>query len=1106
MQKKWLAALSTVMSLALVGGTIALSTANADDEVTYTKVAKYTFEDSTNLGKDTSGVGNNLTAIGSPTYVKEDNGDTAVKFDGESVLYAAGDDDGYDFADYLLEEEFTLSLSFYISSDIPDGVNFAARNAIFTIWGFQYNETNDYNSSSSAANQSTSALMFDSYADGASSVNLRYGVATAGDYNPYWEGTETSVATDTWHMATFSWDPLTRQTVISINDKTWTETAREDNNFLSKKARFTLGGYYNEAANNGELKHAGATTTINMVGMIKDVEVSTVYTAGNAYNKLISYDFASAETLGKANNSAYDLVEWKQNADGASVSYDASKDALYVPANTALVPKGFNEAEGVVWNTHDFMDYLAGESFTVSTSFMLPSNPATVADGRGVIFSLWGLWWGAQWNGDGADLVSSSVVYDSYPAGATAANIRIGFLYDNDDKTENGWWSNKERTVSTDVFHTLTVSVDNLNIIVYIDGEQLASYTASAKNAWGHLKTAFAIGGAAGYGGVTGSGDVYFKYFDVYDFAMSATEMGKLYKGNLQKVGAAYITSADLAADSLKVAFDSTDAEILAEAPATSTVTVNLSDETTATATAIWTGVEREGTNIYLVGEILGAGASNLLGVKAKMAVVEETISYTPATVEWTFGENNTITSSKGGVYELVSTKNTATTEDGVLNLNGDVIKAVKDTNGYDMMDYAYTGDFSFLVSFKLPAGVEQNHVFALTLFGENYAKAGTLILNNYGATNVTTSLRVGFAYDSENSSEGADGGFGSSYWTRYNTAVQIGVWNNIALTYTAETETLTVYLNGSEVCSYVVSGSKVWKDADENWGFQLGSPWNENQISYKALQYYDYAVSADNLKTLSKAGVMPEAAVTAVAEKAVDTVSSKATLTTTEALSVEKAVELMQQSGKTVRVTLKNEDLITTSVYWYSATANDDGTYTVTGELMGVYNPNGVKATATVSLETYKVSYTATNATVKVDGTAVTESKVAYGSSVSFTVEVASGYELVSVKAGETELTAKDGVYTLENVTAATTVTVETKEEVKQPTTSDSTSDSTTSETPNESTSDSTTSETPSTSDSTTNSGSTASGGCGSTVSALGVGFAALAIAAFFAKKKKDE
>ena len=1091
MRKIWIAALSTTMSFALIGGTAMLSSASAEDAVVYTEVAKYTFADSENLGKDTSGKENHLTAIGNPTQAKEADGSTAVRFDGESVLYAAGDSNGYDYADYLLDEEFTLSLSFYVSSDIPDGVTFDGRNAIFTVWGFQYNGVNDYNSSSSAANYSTSALMFDSYTDGASSVNLRYGVATqtrgdGSDYNPYWEETETSVSTDTWHTASFTWDPVTRKTVISIDDQSWTETARADNTFRSNKARFTLGGYYNEGA--GGLKNAGATKTINMVGMIKNVTVSTVQTAGNGYTELVSYDFASQDKLGKANVSAYDLVEWKADANGASATYDADKDALFSPVNSVLVPKGYARQW---YDTHDFMDYLAGKSFTVSTSFMLPSVCQTKADGRGAIFSLWGLWSGNSFGGAAAaDLVSSSVVYDAYDSGAEKANIRIGFLYDNGDNTENGWWSNKEGQVTTDEFHTLTISVDNLSIAVYIDGARFASFTASEKNEWGRTETSFAIGGAAGYGGVSNnSGEAYFKYFNIYDFAMAESEMSKLASERLEKVSAAYITEASPADGDCTVSYGATDEEILEAAPVGTQITVTLSDEKAVTATALWTGVERDGMDIYLVGEIIGAGASNLLGVQAKMSVVEERIESVEPAVEWTFGEK--VTSSKGGIYELTSVKGSVyTTENGILDLNGDALLAEKDENGYDFMDYSSDGDFSVFLSFRLPEGIEQNHVFALTLFGENYEKAGAIVLNNYGATSATTTLRVGFAYDSKNESEGSNGTHGSSYWTKYNASVKIGSWNGLAISYNAESETITVYLNGAEVCSYAVSGTRNWKNADG--GFMLGSLNAKNQISYKALKFYDYAVGAENLAILSKAGSMPVAAGETAATRAVASVASSASLKVAGELTAETALREMQKSGKMVRVNLADDDMLTASVNWTTATPNGDGTYTVSGEILGLHNPENVKATATVSLATYKVAFDATNAVVKMDGSAVTEVAAAYGSSLSFTVEASEGYEIVSVKVGAIVLTENNGSYIVENVTADTSVTIETK---KAEAPVDSSSGSGTSSASDSDSAVSSTSE-----------GNVKTKGCGSVGGTIGIGFAAIATAALVAKRKKSE
>ena len=82
-----------------------------------------------------------------------------------------------------------------------------------------------------------------------------------------------------------------------------------------------------------------------------------------------------------------------------------------------------------------------------------------------------------------------------------------------------------------------------------------------------------------------------------------------------------------------------------------------------------------------------------------------------------------------------------------------------------------------------------------------------------------------------------------------------------------------------------------------------------------------------------------------------------------------------------------------------------------------------------------HTVKFTAANATVTVDGTAVMSTEVEDGKDLSFTVTPAEGYIVKSVKVGTTELEAVDGVYTLTNVTADSTVVVATEKDIVEPT-----------------------------------------------------------------------
>ncbi len=113
--------------------------------------------------------------------------------------------------------------------------------------------------------------------------------------------------------------------------------------------------------------------------------------------------------------------------------------------------------------------------------------------------------------------------------------------------------------------------------------------------------------------------------------------------------------------------------------------------------------------------------------------------------------------------------------------------------------------------------------------------------------------------------------------------------------------------------------------------------------------------------------------------------------------------------------------------------TGNENGLYTIPSVT------NDCTITATVGLATYDVTFTSfENAIVKYKGsddsapnTTLPDTNkvtVSYGDSFAFKVDANPGYEVTSVKNGETELTAVNGVYTISNITAAITITIATE------------------------------------------------------------------------------
>ncbi len=1023
MKAKLTALLALVFAVCITGSVMTYNFVKADEPASDGKktitVAQYDFADANALGKDKSANGNDLTAVGTPV---KDDVIGGVKFDGSSALYAAGGADGYDFADALYTENFKLSLQFYVSSVVPEGHNMEARNCIFTVWGYQYNGTNDYNVGG-LANERSSALSFDSYSNGATEVNLRYLVAGDGDYNPYWEGQEKRVSTDAWHTATFEYDPDTKEIKVSVDDTTWTKKARTANNFVNKVARFTLGGSYVESHG---IYYANATTRNSFIGNIKDVLIEKYELVGNKYNALATYDFSDAANPGKANDSAFDL---EKKGDG-EITYDAEKGAMRLAKNAVLTAK--KDADG-----YDFMDYMADGKLTVSAKFMIPKTyegADAPADARNVLFSLWGLWWdGSSYNGGDADKMSSSVIYDAYTSGAETVNLRFGFLYQDGEGTQNGWWSNKETAITTDEFHTITFAIDGSKITVVLDGAAKWSYDIAASHVYKSTNMNFTLGGAYGNLGVTGcNGPVYFKSFSIYDFAMSEAEMIKLQNEKLEVVSAGYIAKANEVASTVTVEYGANDNEIIEAAPVVSTVTVIDNEGNESTASVKWTKVVARGSEKYLEGTIFGAKISNFTGVKAYMAVrFSEPAASAPALVSYDFKDaENAGKSSLGGMFDLEAKGNgTATVTDGVVELDGKALTAKLDANGKDFMDRL--GDFTLETSFRMPVGIVQDHTMLLTLSGVRFGAAdefldtAMIMINNYGVNSATSCLRVGFAYESNEDGDG----HGSPYWSKYNKEIQLGVWNNLVVAYSEDSHTVSVYLNGAEVCTYEMEAGNNFKNAD--YGFTLngqakgGTASPSGKMAFRDLKIYNYAASAEAAIALSKTRSMPENA-----DAELDAIESF-TATTVEVettdLTAEYALEYAQKNVANIRVSTTDSDRAKATVVWNEAVMNADGTATVKGTFVSDRNPEGLEASVVIKEKERfaKISFTGENATVKVDGEIVTSTQVKEGANLVFTVEAAEGYEIVSVKAGETALESATGEYKIENATGEITVVI---------------------------------------------------------------------------------
>lgn len=110
-----------------------------------------------------------------------------------------------------------------------------------------------------------------------------------------------------------------------------------------------------------------------------------------------------------------------------------------------------------------------------------------------------------------------------------------------------------------------------------------------------------------------------------------------------------------------------------------------------------------------------------------------------------------------------------------------------------------------------------------------------------------------------------------------------------------------------------------------------------------------------------------------------------------------------------------------------YNLVSVKAGNTTLTGK-DGVYAITNIQANTTITVEvalkSFKVNFAGEHFTATAH-TGFNKDDVKYGDSFKFTVTPEEHYHIVSVKVGETTLTAEDGVYTLTSVEANQTVTV---------------------------------------------------------------------------------
>ena len=207
---------------------IVTSAAATDNTVSPNLVAYYDFEDSANLGKDVSGNGNNLTAVGgtvSSTTGKSDDTHAAL-FDGASVL-AATEVDGLDFSDSFNSFTFSCYVKFGDVTSTARIINtgYNGNQAGATIIANRWSDNIYFKGIVGDSEDGTNATnKKDHYSDG--SVTL----SSCGSYD--------------WHHYVMAYDSTTKTVKMFFDGEqvhTYTLTYGEH---MSTSLTFALGGSY----------------------------------------------------------------------------------------------------------------------------------------------------------------------------------------------------------------------------------------------------------------------------------------------------------------------------------------------------------------------------------------------------------------------------------------------------------------------------------------------------------------------------------------------------------------------------------------------------------------------------------------------------------------------------------------------------------------------------------------------------------------------------------------------------------------------------------------------------------------------------------------------
>ena len=743
--------------------------------------------------------------------------------------------------------------------------------------------------------------------------------------------------------------------------------------------------------------------------------------AGNAFaeeaaateiNPIAKYEFKDLTNPGKDSMGNYDLTKMSDSAvvtaaDGVAtfngtgglrcaadndIADDVKSFTLVYEIQTPTTPSGWQTPVAMGYD-YDRVSYA---SFHMNnTTFRLALSGGQRADGKSVLDGTTNCYWGAS----------------------------IGTLTTTTDAVEASW-------------HKITLSVEvGGTINIYFDGAKKKTYTnVSDEFSLAAANSYFTLGylresskDACNY---TGN----LKNVAVYDFAMRDAEVAAYWEdGKLTTDEKVYVKSAAADyTDTVYVAGDATDEEVLVAVSSQKSVTVTMSDDSTAKASVTWTGVEKADGKIYAVGTLSGVYNPNGVQVKAQVGIDTGVKTLMPVAKYEFLDAANPGKDSMGNYHLEVkgAEGGKVTVENGVATFDG-TAGLLPASNAADISEKltAYTLVFKIQATtshsgWVEPIGFGWND-WSPYMYGHFHLSGGSNMLRFSTATANADGEKV---VEGLSNIDGTD----NQWWGKEIGNLDTTKFEEVALSVQPGGK-ITVYLNG--VAKYNYDCPADYSMANGNMRFAIGcdGTWGAARNyfigSLKDVAIYDFAMTADQIDTVSALNKIKTNALTT--EKYISAIdTANVTTAACELLDTMSTDEMLAaiQGKSTVKATLSDETTKDLAVNWATVT-EADGVYTAKGyvENTGIGLPTTIGRTEVISVLNVKKSYAVAIGTIENGRVTLSADKGLTGTVIEITATANTHYALDKVFVDGTEIVADaEGkyLYTIGEANAEVTAT----------------------------------------------------------------------------------